>query len=76
MNVTTVGANVFAVTSLGKILTVVLASAGMMVFPIFTVFITNKFQSHFKAQPQHHERMGNEGSPDLSDSNNLNDPNN
>lgn len=76
MNVTTVGANVFAVTSLGKILTVVLASAGMMVFPIFTVFITNKFQSHFMAQTQHHERMGNEGSPDLSDSNNLNDPNN
>lgn len=28
------------------------------------------------AQTQHHERMGNEGSPDLSDSNNLNDPNN
>ena len=28
------------------------------------------------AQTQHHERMGNEGSPDLSDSNDLNDPNN
>lgn len=67
MNVTTVGANVFAVTPLGKILTVVLASAGMMVFPIFTVFITNKFQSHIKAQMQHHERTGHEGSPDTSD---------
>ena len=36
----------------------------MMMFPIFTVYITTKFQSHFKAQNALHERAGHEGSPD------------
>ncbi|MFQ8806616.1 MAG: hypothetical protein ACLR8Y_17920 [Alistipes indistinctus] len=48
MNVTTVGANIFAVTPMGKVLTVVLAASGMMMFPIFTVYITTKFQSTSK----------------------------
>lgn len=44
MNVTTVGSNIYAQTGIGKILTVVLAALGMMVFPIFTVYITNLVQ--------------------------------
>ena len=44
MNVTTVGANVFAKTATGKVLTVVLAASGMMLFPIFTAYITTKVQ--------------------------------
>ena len=41
MDVTTVGSNIYAVTATGKILSVVLAALGMMMFPIFTVYVTN-----------------------------------
>lgn len=44
MNVTTVGSNIFAVTTSGKILSFVLPALGMMMFPIFTVFITSVIQ--------------------------------
>lgn len=56
MNVTTVGSNIFAKTATGEVLSVVLAASGMMLFPIFTVFITNRFQ----AQKQ---REGGEEAP-------------
>lgn len=41
MDVTTVGSNIIAVTPVGKVLSVVLAALGMMMFPIFTVYVTN-----------------------------------
>ncbi|MCM1153317.1 MAG: potassium channel family protein [Muribaculum sp.] len=41
MDVTTVGSNIEAVTPEGRILSVVVASLGMMMFPIFTVYITS-----------------------------------
>lgn len=41
MDVTTVGSNIEAVTSIGRVLSVLLAALGMMMFPIFTVYITN-----------------------------------
>lgn len=41
MGVTTVGAAVFPVTAIGKILAVMLPSLGMMMFPIFTIYVTN-----------------------------------
>ncbi len=41
MDVTTVGCNIEAVTLTGKILSVVLACAGMMMLPLFTVYITS-----------------------------------
>ena len=44
MNVTTVGSNIFAVTTVGRILSVILPSLGMMMFPIFTVYMTNEIQ--------------------------------
>lgn len=44
MNVTTVGSNIYAVTVVGKILSVLLAALGMMMFPIFTVYITSVVQ--------------------------------
>ena len=44
MNVTTVGSNIYAVTLVGKILSILLAALGMMMFPIFTVYITSVFQ--------------------------------
>lgn len=42
MDLTTVGSNIIAVTPLGKILSVFLAAAGMMMLPIFTVYITDR----------------------------------
>ncbi len=42
MDVTTVGSNIYAMTTGGKIMSVILASLGMMMFPIFTVYITDK----------------------------------
>lgn len=41
MNATTVGSNIIAITPVGKILSVLLAALGMMMFPLFTVYITN-----------------------------------
>ena len=49
MDVTTVGSNIYAVTATGKILSVVLAALGMMMFPIFTVYLTSLLQK-FNAQ--------------------------
>lgn len=48
MNVTTVGSNIFGVTKLGQTLAVVLAAAGMIFFPIFTAWVTTKFQAKRK----------------------------
>lgn len=42
MDATTVGSNIYAVTTIGKILSVLLAAFGMMMFPIFTVYITDR----------------------------------
>ena len=44
MDVTTVGSDIYAVTAIGKFLSVVLAAVGMMMFPIFTVYITSLVQ--------------------------------
>lgn len=41
MDATTVGSNIVAVTPVGRILSVLLAALGMMMFPIFTVYVTN-----------------------------------
>ena len=43
MNVTTVGAEIFAVTGIGKVVTVLLPSLGMMFFPIFTTYILDRY---------------------------------
>lgn len=42
MDVTTVGSNIVAITPVGRVLSVLLAALGMMMFPIFTVYITNR----------------------------------
>ena len=57
MDVTTVGSNIEAVTPIGRILSVALAALGMMMFPIFTVYITNIIQQH--------NQIGSEGEGDF-----------
>lgn len=41
MDVTTVGCSIDAMTPVGRILSVLLAALGMMMFPVFTVYITS-----------------------------------
>lgn len=48
MDATTVGSNIYAVTTIGKALSVFLAALGMMMFPIFTVYVTNLVQMKMK----------------------------
>ena len=43
MNVTTVGAALFPVTTVGKIICVLLPIVGMAMFPIFTVYVTSLY---------------------------------
>lgn len=43
MNVTTVGAAIFPITAVGKVLAVLLPALGMMFFPIFTIYVTNMY---------------------------------
>lgn len=57
MDVTTVGSNIEAVTPVGRVLSVCLAALGMMMFPIFTVYITNIIQQH--------NQIGSEGEGDF-----------
>ena len=45
MNVTTVGAAIFPVTAVGKVVSVLLPSLGMMFFPIFTTYILQEYAS-------------------------------
>lgn len=46
MDATTVGSNIVAVTTVGRVLSVLLAALGMMMFPIFTVYVTNILTRH------------------------------
>ncbi|MCM1319763.1 MAG: potassium channel family protein [Muribaculaceae bacterium] len=48
MDTTTVGSNIYAITLEGRIVSVVLAASGMMMFPIFTVYITSVITNHRK----------------------------
>lgn len=43
MNMTTVGAEIFPVTAIGKVICVVLPIIGMAMFPIFTVYVTSLY---------------------------------
>ncbi|WP_301345050.1 potassium channel family protein, partial [uncultured Muribaculum sp.] len=48
MDATTIGSNIYPVTVVGKILAVILAGMGMMMFPLFTVYVTNMVQRYNK----------------------------
>lgn len=43
MNMTTVGAEIFPVTAIGKVICVILPIIGMAMFPIFTVYVTSLY---------------------------------
>lgn len=62
MDMTTVGSNVIAVTTIGKILSVFLAASGMMMLPIFTVYITDKMMQARKKDDENKLAQQKEGS--------------
>lgn len=67
MDVTTVGSNIIAVTGIGKILSVMLAAIGMMMFPIFTVYVTSLVERNNKLKPDisnNDDSTQNDGSND------------
>ena len=43
MNMTTVGAEIFPVTAIGKVICVILHIIGMAMFPVFTVYVTSLY---------------------------------
>ena len=43
MGVTTVGAAIFPVTTVGKVFSVLLPALGMLFFPIFTTYILQEY---------------------------------
>lgn len=55
MDVTTVGSNVYAVTVTGRVLSVLLAALGMMMFPIFTVYVTSLVQKTNQEKQQYYD---------------------
>nr|WP_294476472.1 ion channel [uncultured Bacteroides sp.] len=52
MDVTTVGSNIIAQTATGKVLSIVLAALGLMMFPVFTVYITNLVEKSEKRKKE------------------------
>lgn len=52
MNVTTVGAAIFPVTTVGKIICVLLPILGMAMFPIFTVYVTTLYSDYTRRKQE------------------------
>lgn len=57
MDVTTVGSNIIAVTPTGRVLSVLLAALGMMMFPIFTVYITSVIERRNKEKEKYYKEQ-------------------
>lgn len=52
LDMTTVGSNINAMTATGKTLAIILSAEGLMLFPVFTVYITNiVMQGHKQSAP-------------------------
>ena len=51
MDVTTIGSNIVAVTPVGRVLSVILAVVGIMMFPVFTVYVTSLINQRRNSHP-------------------------
>lgn len=60
MDVTTVGSNIIAVTVTGRVLSVLLAALGMMMFPIFTVYVTSLVQRTNQEKKEYYAELNKE----------------
>ena len=59
MDVTTVGSNIIAQTVTGRVLSVLLAALGMMMFPIFTVYVTSLVERRNKEKEEFYKKVAN-----------------
>ena len=63
MDVTTVGSNIIAVTPTGRVLSVLLAALGMMMFPIFTVYVTSLVERRYKEKEEFYKKAAQKPAP-------------
>lgn len=63
MDVTTVGSNIIAVTVTGRVLSVLLAALGMMMFPIFTVYVTSLVERRNKEKQDYYKKIEQKQEP-------------
>ena len=63
MDVTTVGSNIIAVTVTGRVLSVLLAALGMMMFPIFTVYVTSLVERRNKEKQDYYKKAERKQEP-------------
>jgi len=63
MDVTTVGSNIIAVTPTGRVLSVLLAALGMMMFPIFTVYVTSLVERRNKEKEEFYKKVVQKPAP-------------
>lgn len=57
MNVDTVGSNISAMSVAGKVLSIILALSGMMMLPLFTVYITAKVKQYNERKQKEMARL-------------------
>ena len=57
---TTVGSNIIAVTPTGRVLSVLLAALGMMMFPIFTVYVTTWSNGAIRKKKEFYKKVATE----------------
>lgn len=67
MDVTTVGSNISAITVTGRVLSVVLAALGMMMFPIFTVYVTSLVQKVTRRKKVYENMQAPSPQPEVKD---------
>lgn len=67
MDVTTVGSNIIAVTPTGRVLSVLLAALGMMMFPIFTVYVTSLVQTANKRKEEYYQQLKQQAEAQLAE---------
>lgn len=56
MNVTTIGCDISPMTVAGQVCAVVLASSGVLMLPLFTVYISSRLKSHYARQQKREEQ--------------------
>lgn len=71
MDVTTVGSNIVAVTPTGRALSVLLAALGMMMFPIFTVYVTSIVQKKNKEKDDYYRQLAEADNAPAAEKNNA-----
>lgn len=74
MDATTVGSDIVAITPLGRVLSVMLAAFGMMMFPIFTVYVTDKIKTYNRNPDKSILSIPTSDTPDSSSGNNQPKP--